>query len=186
MDKFALFAVDADRFRPGTHDGSPVAVAQTVEVDLQACIEEKRDDVGKKTYWLRLLSQPVQTFGTILDPPEEAVLTSNEPFLSDSSSSAPRVGRVASGVSAPVLLKSVVPKFTEAARRAKFEGNCLISTVVDAHGMPQNIKIVRSLEYGLGEQAAEAVSRYRFKPAMKNGTPIPVMMYVQVDFHLVP
>jgi hypothetical protein len=39
---------------------------------------------------------------------------------------------------------------------------------------------------GLDQNAIEAIGRYRFKPAMKNGVePVPVMITVAVNFHLV-
>lgn len=60
LDRFALKIVSADRFIPGTHEGVPVVVGQSVEVDLQACVDEKKDNAGKKIYSLRLRSQPVQ------------------------------------------------------------------------------------------------------------------------------
>jgi outer membrane biosynthesis protein TonB len=38
---------------------------------------------------------------------------------------------------------------------------------------------------GLDEKAIEAVMKYRFKPAMRDGkTPVPVLVTVAVDFHL--
>jgi len=40
------------------------------------------------------------------------------------------------------------------------------------------------LGLGLDAKAIEAVKRYKFKPAMKNGTPVPVMISVQVNFRL--
>jgi hypothetical protein len=36
----------------------------------------------------------------------------------------------------------------------------------------------------LSEKAIEAVNKYRFKPAMKDGMPVPVKMNVEVRFHL--
>jgi TonB family protein len=185
LDKFALLTLEADRFKPGTHEGAPVVVAESAEVDLKACVEEKKDDRGKRAYSLRLLSQPVQNFETVLGPQTEAVLTLGDPSSGDFGGMAPPIERVGQGVSAPALLKSVDPEFTDAARRARYEGNCLISIVVDAHGMPQNIQVVRRLDYGMSDQAVEAVSRYRFKPAMKEGVPVPVKINIEVQFHLV-
>jgi TonB family protein len=46
------------------------------------------------------------------------------------------------------------------------------------------MRIVRSLGYGLNEKAIEAVSKYRFKPAMKDGQPVPVEVNIEVNFHL--
>ncbi len=38
---------------------------------------------------------------------------------------------------------------------------------------------------GLNEEALEAVGKYRFKPAMKDGeTPVPVMVTIAVNFRL--
>jgi periplasmic protein TonB len=88
-------------------------------------------------------------------------------------------------VSAPVLIHSVEAEFSDEARRAKYQGVCLVSLIVDAQGNPQNIKVVRALGMGLDEKAIEAIKQYRFKPAMKDGrTPVPVPITIEVDFRL--
>ena len=93
--------------------------------------------------------------------------------------------RVGAGVSAPVALNSVEAEFTDEARRAKYQGVCIVSMIVDPQGNPQNPRVVRGLGMGLNERALEAVRRYRFKPAMLNGrTPVPVMISVEVNFRL--
>jgi protein TonB len=58
--------------------------------------------------------------------------------------------------------------------------------IVDAHGNPQIPRVVRALGYGLDEKALEAVRKYRFKPAMKAGDPVPVMITVEVNFRFWP
>ncbi|MGA2651782.1 MAG: energy transducer TonB [Terracidiphilus sp.] len=93
--------------------------------------------------------------------------------------------RVGGGVSPPVALNSVEAEFSDEARRAKYQGVCLISLIVDAQGNPQNPRVVRALGMGLDEKALEAVRKYKFKPAMKDGkTPVPVMITVEVNFRL--
>jgi TonB family protein len=92
---------------------------------------------------------------------------------------------VGGGVSQPVVLNDVEAEFSDEARRAKYQGVCLISVIVDAQGNPQNPRVVRALGMGLDEKALEAVRKYKFKPAMKDGKmPVPVMITVEVDFHL--
>lgn len=88
------------------------------------------------------------------------------------------------GVSNPVPIVTPEAEFSDEARRAKYQGICMVSIIVDARGYPQNPRVVRSLGMGLDEKALEAVKRYRFKPAMKDGRPVAVMMTVEVDFRL--
>jgi TonB family protein len=93
--------------------------------------------------------------------------------------------RVGGGVSAPVALNDVEAEFSDEARRAKYQGVVVIAVIVDAQGMPQNPRVIRPLGMGLDEKALEAVRKYRFKPAMKDGkTPVPVMINVEVNFRL--
>jgi TonB family protein len=60
----------------------------------------------------------------------------------------------------------------------------MITLIVDAQGVPQNVRVLRALGKGLDEKAMEAVRRYRFKPAMNDGKPVPVMITVEVNFRL--
>jgi len=88
-------------------------------------------------------------------------------------------------VSAPVVLNDVEAEFSDEARRAKYQGVVLISLIVDTNGSPQNPRVIRPLGMGLDEKALEAVRKYKFKPAMKDGkTPVPVMITVEVNFRL--
>jgi periplasmic protein TonB len=87
-------------------------------------------------------------------------------------------------VSAPVPIVTPEAEFSDEARRAKYQGVCVISMIVDAQGNPQNPRVVRSLGMGLDEKALAAVMRYRFKPARRQGRPVPVLITVAVNFRL--
>jgi TonB family protein len=91
---------------------------------------------------------------------------------------------VGGGVSAPQVLHSAQPEFTEEARRADYQGTVAIQLIVDAQGNPQNVRVVRHLGMGLDDKAVEAVRQYRFRPAMYQGHPVAVQMVIEVDFHL--
>lgn len=91
---------------------------------------------------------------------------------------------VGGGVSAPVVLHSVDPEFTDQARQTNFQGTVALQLIVDAEGNPQNVHVTRHLGMGLDEKAIEAVRQYKFKPAMYQGHPVAVQMVVEVDFHL--
>jgi periplasmic protein TonB len=93
--------------------------------------------------------------------------------------------QIGGGVSAPVPIFQPEAEFSDEARRAKYQGVCLISLIVDAQGNPQNPRVIRALGMGLDEKALEAVRKYKFKPAMKDGrTPVPVMITIEVNFRL--
>jgi protein TonB len=91
---------------------------------------------------------------------------------------------VGGGVSAPQVIHSVEPDFTDEARRSDFQGMASIQLIVDSQGNPQNVHVVRHLGMGLDEKAVEAVRQYRFKPAMFQGHPVAVQMVIEVDFRL--
>jgi TonB family protein len=88
------------------------------------------------------------------------------------------------GVSNPIPLVTPEAEFSDEARRNKYQGVCMISVIVDARGYPRNPRVIRSLGMGLDEKALEAVERYRFKPAMKDGKPVAVIISVLVNFRL--
>ena len=91
---------------------------------------------------------------------------------------------VGGGVSAPRVIYQVDPEFSEEARKAKYQGTCTLLVVVDASGRPTNIRVGSSLGMGLDEKAIEAVRKWRFEPAQKDGHPVNVDIAVEVDFHL--
>jgi TonB family protein len=88
------------------------------------------------------------------------------------------------GVSVPIPIVTPEAEFSDEARRNKYQGICMIAIIVDAQGNPHILRVARSLGMGLDEKALEAVSRYRFKPAMKQGRPVAVRMTVAVNFRL--
>ena len=60
----------------------------------------------------------------------------------------------------------------------------MISLIVDADGIPQNLRVVRGINEVLNEKALETVAKFRFKPAMKGKQPIPIMMSIEINFRL--
>ena len=97
---------------------------------------------------------------------------------------APRIYHVGGDVSAPQLIFSVDPDYSAKAKRARYQGVCVISLVVDAEGNPQRVQVVRHLGKGLDQKAVEAVKQYRFKPGMLHGNPVAVQVNIEVNFRL--
>lgn len=94
--------------------------------------------------------------------------------------------RIGGGVSAPSVLSKVEPHYSKEATKAGLQGTVALSLVVSDEGRPQDLKVLRSLGLGLDEKAIEAVEQWRFKPAMKDGKPVPVKATIEVNFRLVP
>lgn len=91
---------------------------------------------------------------------------------------------VGGGVSAPQLIHSVEPEFTNEARAARYQGVVSIQLIVDRNGNPENLQVLKHLGMGLDQKALEAVRQYQFRPAMYQGHPVPVRLVVDVNFHL--
>jgi len=91
---------------------------------------------------------------------------------------------IGGSVKAPVLTYSVEPEFSEEARKAKFSGNVQVYLWVDEQGNPSHVRVIRGVGMGLDEKAVEAVRQYKFKPAMQNGKPVKVDLYIDVNFQI--
>ena len=92
--------------------------------------------------------------------------------------------RIGGGVSAPVLIYSVEPEFSEEARKAKIAGNVLVNLWVNTSGLPEHVHVIRGVGMGLDEKAIEAVKQYKFRPAMENSRPVLVELNVEVNFQI--
>jgi len=92
--------------------------------------------------------------------------------------------RVGKGVTAPRVIYQTDPEFSEEARKAKYQGNCVLGLVVDANGRPTNIRVLNALGMGLDEKAIESVKNWKFEPGKKDGHGVAVEIAVEVDFHL--
>ena len=185
LDKVAIYIANADRFNPGMRNGQPAAVAVTIKASIQSCIEEKNDEHGQKVHFLQLRSMPQQQVDLQKPPLKNATAALSEPSTTLPHVPSQVAYKVGGRVSAPILLKSAEAVYSDYARILKMSGVCAVSLIVDASGTPYNVHLVKSLESGLDQNAINAVSQYRFKPAMKNGTtPVPVQITVTVDFRL--
>jgi periplasmic protein TonB len=91
---------------------------------------------------------------------------------------------VGGGVSNPILIYAPDPQFSDEARRAKYQGVCVVGLIVDATGDPQHVHIVRPLGMGLDEKAMEAVRQYKFKPAQFRGKNVAVEVNIEVNFRI--
>jgi TonB family protein len=85
----------------------------------------------------------------------------------------------------PEAIDTPDPEYSAEAEKAHLEGTVGISLVVGTDGHPSDIQVEGHLGKGLDERAVEAVQKWRFKPALKDGLPVPMKIYVTVVFKMV-
>ena len=77
------------------------------------------------------------------------------------------------------------PDYTEEARQARRQGVCVLSVIIGLDGRTSNIVVTKKLGMGLDEKAVEAVRKWTFEPARKNGRPVVTHLTLSVEFKLV-
>ncbi|HUO59398.1 MAG TPA: energy transducer TonB [Candidatus Acidoferrales bacterium] len=87
-------------------------------------------------------------------------------------------------ITPPRLLEVANPEYTDVAKKKKIEGSVVLDIVVDKKGNVVEAKVKKGLGYGLDESAVAAVKVWLYKPAEKDGQPVPVHMEVTTDFYM--
>ena len=82
----------------------------------------------------------------------------------------------------PVRLSSPAPRYTEAARANGTQGSVVMSVLVGDDGTVKSVRVVRGLPDGLTEQAVAVARETKFKPAMKDGKPVPLWVGLEISF----
>jgi TonB family protein len=92
--------------------------------------------------------------------------------------------RVGGDVQPPVKVSAPSPQYTEIARKARIQGVVIVEAIIDKSGSVTNVKILKGLPMGLDSAAADAVKKWKFKPATLNGKPVAVIYNLTVNFRL--
>lgn len=87
-------------------------------------------------------------------------------------------------VTVPRATYSPDPKYPEKARRAKERGDVILQLVVGTDGLPRDVKVDHGLTLELEQAAIDAVKRWKFTPAARDGHPVPAQIRVSVSFKL--
>jgi TonB family protein len=94
------------------------------------------------------------------------------------------VFRVGGGVTPPTVVQRVEPQYSEEARKARYQGTVVLEAIVRKDGSCDIIRVVRSLGFGLDENAMQALRQWRFRPGLRNGVPVDVSLNIEVNFNL--
>ena len=86
----------------------------------------------------------------------------------------------------PVPLRKVDPKYVQSAVADKVEGKVLLSATIRADGNVEGAAVISGLDPRLDASSVEALSKWMFEPALRNGQPVMVDAVFEIPFHLAP
>ena len=89
--------------------------------------------------------------------------------------------RVGGNIKAPTKLHDVRPEYPADALNAGVSGMVIVEATIDTQGNIHTTKVLRSIPM-LDAAAVEAVKGWKFTPTHLNGSPVPVIMTVTVNF----
>ncbi len=97
-----------------------------------------------------------------------------------------RVYKPGDGVTLPTVVHEVKPDYTREAMDQGIQGSVWMEAVILKTGDVGEVQITRSLDanYGLDQQALAAARQWKFKPGMKDGEPVAVVVTIEMTFTL--
>jgi TonB family protein len=68
--------------------------------------------------------------------------------------------------------------------RARLQGTVVLNCVVTPEGVCTDIRVAKSLDmmFGLDDQAIRSAREWRFRPGMRMGEPVPVLVTLEIGF----
>ena len=95
----------------------------------------------------------------------------------------PAAARVGGAVQPPRKTKDVAPVYPPIAQQARVQGVVILEARVDENGNVSHTHVLRSIPL-LDQAAIDAVKQWQYEPTLLNGSPIPVIMTLTVNFSL--
>jgi len=90
---------------------------------------------------------------------------------------------VGGNIKPPTKIKDVRPVYPAIAQAARVEGLVIIETTISPTGRVVDAKLLRSIPF-IDGAALDAVRQWEFTPTLLNGSRVPVVMTVTVNFTL--
>lgn len=90
---------------------------------------------------------------------------------------------VGGNIRSPTKVRDVPPVYPAIAQAARVQGIVIIEATIGVNGVVQSARVLRSIPL-LDDAALTAVRQWHYTPTLLNGTPVPVVMTVTVNFQL--
>ena len=91
--------------------------------------------------------------------------------------------RVGIQIEAPRKIRHVDPTYPELAKQAGVSGIVILECVIDREGRIADVRVLKGHAL-LNRAAVDAVREWTYRPSLRNGVPVPVVMTVTVRFEM--
>lgn len=147
------------------------------------------------TYELKVLKEGFALFATgiALDSGRDVtqnatlnlgVLKEEMDVTEPASQNTPKI-RVGARVQQAGLVTQVRPTYPASAKAAGIQGSVLLKAVISKEGVPLSLRVQNAtIDPDLAKAAVEAVSQWRYQPALLNGEPVEVITEITINFTL--
>jgi TonB family protein len=92
-------------------------------------------------------------------------------------------GSPSTDLSAPVATRKVDPAYPLELMRQNVAGTVILYAIIHADGSVGKVRVLRSVDDRLDQFASEAIAKWQFQPATKNGAPVDVEATFWIPFH---
>jgi len=144
---------------------------------LDDTMEQYKADIATADDWVAKAMQAKKAKGAAEAPAAPA------PEAAPVKPSTPARIRVGGNVQARNLVRKVVPRYPEEARRAGIQGIVRFQVTIGKDGLIQDLQLV-SGDPALVQAAKDAVQQWVYKPTLLNGQPVEVLTVIDVNFTL--
>jgi TonB family protein len=87
-----------------------------------------------------------------------------------------------SDLTAPVATQEVDPGYPLELMRQNVQGTVTVSAVIREDGSVGDVRVLSGVDDRLDRYACAALARWKFRPAMKNGSPTALQAVVMIPF----
>lgn len=125
--------------------------------------------------------EPQAQASRIQEPPPPAMPTT--PQMPAQSTPGPGQGMAPDSI--PQAIRSPAPRYPRSAQRRRESGTVLLRVHVLADGSVGSVDLVQSSQSrDLDRAASDAVRRWRFRPALRDGRPVATAVQIPITFNL--
>ncbi len=114
--------------------------------------------------------------------PESSSTLSTSPVDFSDDQTFSRFERVTPGIKPPKATHAPDPKFPDLPVDAERHGTVVMLVGINTKGHVEAVRVLRSDERAYEQSAVQTVKKWKFKPAEKNGSPVPVQVTVEMKF----